>query len=154
MLFLGSSVFFAIKDAVAAARVEAGMVGPFTLDSPATPERTCLACNTTFTQKVRRRHQPVSIHSLPQPIMLDPNPSMFANLNMEFSYCFHKGVSGREWNGTGKSPVQCTVPYSHGSHDCLKSNLLLRSNGSHCYFPDSSQQTRIIPTMGFEYSRN
>uniref|UniRef100_A0A8C7FCI6 Aldehyde oxidase 1 n=1 Tax=Oncorhynchus kisutch TaxID=8019 RepID=A0A8C7FCI6_ONCKI len=89
VLFLGSSVFFAIKDAVAAARVEAGMVGPFTLNSPATPERTCLACNTPFTQKVRRCHQPVSIHSLPQPIMLDPNPSMFANLNMEFSYCFH-----------------------------------------------------------------
>uniref|UniRef100_A0A674CKV0 Aldehyde oxidase 6 n=1 Tax=Salmo trutta TaxID=8032 RepID=A0A674CKV0_SALTR len=52
VLFLGSSVFFAIKDAVAAARVEAGMVGPFTLDSPATPERTCLACNTPFTQKI------------------------------------------------------------------------------------------------------
>uniref|UniRef100_A0A4W5NY38 Aldehyde oxidase 1 n=1 Tax=Hucho hucho TaxID=62062 RepID=A0A4W5NY38_9TELE len=52
VLFLGSSVFFAIKDAVAASRVEAGMVGPFTLDSPATPERTCLACNTPFTQKI------------------------------------------------------------------------------------------------------
>uniref|UniRef100_A0A8C7UWJ4 Aldehyde oxidase 6 n=1 Tax=Oncorhynchus mykiss TaxID=8022 RepID=A0A8C7UWJ4_ONCMY len=52
VLFLGSSVFFAIKDAVAAARVEAGMVGPFTLNSPATPERTCLACNTPFTQKI------------------------------------------------------------------------------------------------------
>uniref|UniRef100_A0A6Q2YZD5 Aldehyde oxidase 6 n=1 Tax=Esox lucius TaxID=8010 RepID=A0A6Q2YZD5_ESOLU len=52
VLFLGSSVFFAIKDAVAAARAEAGMDGPFTLDSPATPERTCLACNTDFTQKI------------------------------------------------------------------------------------------------------
>nr|XP_023828454.1 aldehyde oxidase-like [Salvelinus alpinus] len=45
-------VFFPIKDAVAAAHVEASMVGPFTLDSPATPERTCLACNTPFTQKI------------------------------------------------------------------------------------------------------
>ncbi|XP_029612229.1 aldehyde oxidase 1-like [Salmo trutta] len=52
VLFLGSSVFFAIKDAVAVARVEAGMVGPFTLDSPATPGRTCLACNIPFTQKI------------------------------------------------------------------------------------------------------
>ncbi|KAL1021810.1 hypothetical protein UPYG_G00018360 [Umbra pygmaea] len=52
VLFLGSSVFFAIKDAVLAARVENGMVGPFTLDSPATPEKTCLACNTIFTQKI------------------------------------------------------------------------------------------------------
>uniref|UniRef100_A0A4W5RLZ0 Aldehyde oxidase 6 n=1 Tax=Hucho hucho TaxID=62062 RepID=A0A4W5RLZ0_9TELE len=46
VLFMGSFVFFVIKDVVAAACVEAGMVGPFTLDSPATPERTCLASNT------------------------------------------------------------------------------------------------------------
>lgn len=52
ILFLGSSVFFAIKDAVAAARAESGLVGPFSLHSPATPERTCLACATPFTQKV------------------------------------------------------------------------------------------------------
>ncbi|KAA8579667.1 hypothetical protein FQN60_006760 [Etheostoma spectabile] len=52
-LFLGSSVFFAIKDAVAAARSESGFVGPFPLDSPATPERACLACASPFTQKVK-----------------------------------------------------------------------------------------------------
>ncbi|TKS66399.1 Aldehyde oxidase 1 [Collichthys lucidus] len=52
ILFLGSSVFFAIKDAVAAARAESGLVGPFSLHSPATPERTCLACATPFTQKI------------------------------------------------------------------------------------------------------
>uniref|UniRef100_A0A3B4XG15 Xanthine dehydrogenase/oxidase n=1 Tax=Seriola lalandi dorsalis TaxID=1841481 RepID=A0A3B4XG15_SERLL len=52
VLFLGSSVFFAIKDAVAAARSESGLVGPFSLDSPATPERACLACASPFTQKV------------------------------------------------------------------------------------------------------
>lgn len=51
-LFLGSSCFFAIKDAVAAARSNSGLVGPFTLDSPATPERACLACATPFTRKV------------------------------------------------------------------------------------------------------
>ncbi|XP_031708232.1 aldehyde oxidase 6 isoform X2 [Anarrhichthys ocellatus] len=51
-LFLGSSVFFAIKDAVAAARSESGLVGPFSLDSPATPERACLACASPFTQKI------------------------------------------------------------------------------------------------------
>nr|AND62518.1 aldehyde oxidase 1 [Oryzias sinensis] len=51
-LFLGSSCFFAIKDAVAAARSDSGLVGPFTLDSPATPERACLACATPFTQKI------------------------------------------------------------------------------------------------------
>ncbi|KAM3585750.1 uncharacterized protein V6R79_026294 [Siganus canaliculatus] len=51
-LFMGSSVYFAIKDAVAAARSEAGLVGPFTLDSPSTPERACLACASPFVQKV------------------------------------------------------------------------------------------------------
>ncbi|XP_037617344.1 aldehyde oxidase 6 isoform X1 [Sebastes umbrosus] len=52
VVFLGSSVFFAIKDAVAAARSESGLVGPFSLDSPATPERACLACASPFTQKI------------------------------------------------------------------------------------------------------
>ncbi|XP_060767101.1 aldehyde oxidase 1-like [Neoarius graeffei] len=51
-LFLGSSVFFAIKDAVMAARKDVGLTGPFTLNSPATPEQVCLACNTQFTQMV------------------------------------------------------------------------------------------------------
>ncbi|CAN9498154.1 unnamed protein product [Ophioblennius macclurei] len=52
ILFLGSSVFFAIKDAVAAARSQAGLTGPFSLDSPATPERSCLACASPLTQKI------------------------------------------------------------------------------------------------------
>ncbi|XP_068447150.1 aldehyde oxidase 1-like [Clinocottus analis] len=51
-LFLGSSVFFAIKDAAAAARSESGLVGLFSLDSPATPERACLACSSPFTRKI------------------------------------------------------------------------------------------------------
>ncbi|NP_001292540.1 aldehyde oxidase [Takifugu rubripes] len=51
-VFLGSSVFFAIKDAVAAARSESGLVGPFSLDSPAIPERVCLACVSPFTQMI------------------------------------------------------------------------------------------------------
>lgn len=53
VLFLGSSVFFAIKDAVAAARSEVGLIGPFPLDSPATAERICLGCSSPFTQKVK-----------------------------------------------------------------------------------------------------
>ncbi|XP_068612337.1 aldehyde oxidase 6 [Brachionichthys hirsutus] len=51
-LFLGSSVFFAIKEAVVAARSESGLVGPFQLDTPSTPERTCLACASPFIQKI------------------------------------------------------------------------------------------------------
>nr|XP_020447838.1 aldehyde oxidase [Monopterus albus] len=49
---MGSSVFFAIKHAVAAARSESHLVGPFSLNSPATPERACLACASPFTQKI------------------------------------------------------------------------------------------------------
>ncbi|XP_028281021.1 aldehyde oxidase 6 [Parambassis ranga] len=52
VLSLGSAVFFAIKEAVAAARSDSGLVGPFPLDSPATPERACLACASPFTQKI------------------------------------------------------------------------------------------------------
>lgn len=55
VLSLGSAVFFAIKDAVAAARSDSGLVGPFSLDSPATPERACLACASPFTQKVTEK---------------------------------------------------------------------------------------------------
>ncbi|XP_043965965.1 aldehyde oxidase 6 isoform X2 [Gambusia affinis] len=51
-LFLGSSVFFAIKDALAAARSDSGLSGPFFLDTPATPERACLACASPFIKKV------------------------------------------------------------------------------------------------------
>lgn len=46
-------MFFAIKDAVAAARSESGLVGSFSLDSPAIPERVCLACVSPFTQMVK-----------------------------------------------------------------------------------------------------
>ncbi|XP_076008116.1 aldehyde oxidase 6 [Genypterus blacodes] len=52
ILSLGCSAFLAIKDAVAAARAESGLQGPFSMDSPATAERACLACATPFTQKV------------------------------------------------------------------------------------------------------
>ncbi|XP_072304267.1 aldehyde oxidase 6 [Eucyclogobius newberryi] len=51
-VFLGSAVFFAIKDAVSAARSDSGLSGPFSLDSPATAERACLTAASTFTQKV------------------------------------------------------------------------------------------------------
>eukprot|EP00117_Sycon_ciliatum_P019281 scpid9742/ scgid17530/ Xanthine dehydrogenase/oxidase; Xanthine dehydrogenase; Xanthine oxidase; Xanthine oxidoreductase len=43
-LFLASSVFYAIKDAITAARSDAGVTGVFRLDSPATVERIRMAC--------------------------------------------------------------------------------------------------------------
>ncbi|KAH9614387.1 hypothetical protein KSS87_007646 [Heliosperma pusillum] len=49
--FLASSVFFAIKDAIAAARAEAGHTDWFPLDSPATPERIRMACIDEITSR-------------------------------------------------------------------------------------------------------
>uniref|UniRef100_A0A8C5KDV1 Aldehyde oxidase 2 n=1 Tax=Jaculus jaculus TaxID=51337 RepID=A0A8C5KDV1_JACJA len=48
-MFLGSSVFFAITDAVAAARRERGLAEDFTVRSPATPEWVRMACADRFT---------------------------------------------------------------------------------------------------------
>ncbi|XP_041418514.1 xanthine dehydrogenase/oxidase isoform X3 [Xenopus laevis] len=49
-LFLSSSIFFAIKEAITAARAESRITGPFRLDSPATPERIRNACVDDFTK--------------------------------------------------------------------------------------------------------
>ncbi|XP_071487031.1 xanthine dehydrogenase/oxidase-like [Diadema antillarum] len=50
-LFLGSSVYFAIKDAIMAARTEEGLSGDFRLDTPAVAERIRLACRDQFTKR-------------------------------------------------------------------------------------------------------
>ncbi|XP_064371249.1 aldehyde oxidase 3-like isoform X2 [Dromaius novaehollandiae] len=50
--FLGSSVFFAIRDAVAAAREERGLPLDFTLNSPLTVERIRMACADDFTEMI------------------------------------------------------------------------------------------------------
>ncbi len=51
-LFLASSVFFAIKDAIYSARTESGLTGNFTINSPATAERIRMACEDHLIQKV------------------------------------------------------------------------------------------------------
>ncbi|KAF3452547.1 hypothetical protein FNV43_RR02980 [Rhamnella rubrinervis] len=48
--FLASAAFFAIKDAITAARAEVGNNEWFPLDNPATPERIRMACLDEFTQ--------------------------------------------------------------------------------------------------------
>lgn len=53
-LFLASSVFFAIKDAITAARAESDISGPFRLDSPASAERIRNACSDQFTKLVKK----------------------------------------------------------------------------------------------------
>ncbi|NXY85208.1 AOXB oxidase, partial [Alcedo cyanopectus] len=50
--FLGSSVFFAIRAAVAAARRERGLALDFTLNSPLTVERIRMACGDVFTDMI------------------------------------------------------------------------------------------------------
>jgi len=51
-LFLAASVFYAIKDAIKAARKEQGITGPFRLDSPATAERIRMGCEDQITKRV------------------------------------------------------------------------------------------------------
>ncbi|KAJ3218506.1 hypothetical protein HDU67_005308 [Dinochytrium kinnereticum] len=52
-LFMGASVFYAIKDAIKAARKESKLEGFFRLDSPATSERIRTACVDKFTDLVK-----------------------------------------------------------------------------------------------------
>ena len=51
-MFIASSVFFAIYDAVSAARKEEGLTGHFRFDSPATAEKIRMACVDKFTKQV------------------------------------------------------------------------------------------------------
>ncbi|XP_061464041.1 aldehyde oxidase 3-like isoform X2 [Rhineura floridana] len=51
-VFLASSVFFAIRDAVAAARKERGLYDVFTLDSPLNVEKIRMACADHFTEMI------------------------------------------------------------------------------------------------------
>ncbi|KAK1336525.1 hypothetical protein QTO34_002556 [Cnephaeus nilssonii] len=51
-IFLGCSVFFAIHDAVSAARQERGLREPLKLNSPLTPEKIRMACEDKFTKMV------------------------------------------------------------------------------------------------------
>ncbi|KAF4040191.1 Molybdopterin-binding domain of aldehyde dehydrogenase [Phytophthora infestans] len=51
-LFLGSSAFFAVKEAIYSARADAGHHGYFELRSPVTPERARMACADEMLKKV------------------------------------------------------------------------------------------------------
>ncbi|KYO33620.1 hypothetical protein Y1Q_0008774 [Alligator mississippiensis] len=51
-VFLGSSVFFALRDAVAAVRKERGLPETFTLNSPLTAEQLRMACADDFTKMI------------------------------------------------------------------------------------------------------
>uniref|UniRef100_A0A8D1TM58 FAD-binding PCMH-type domain-containing protein n=1 Tax=Sus scrofa TaxID=9823 RepID=A0A8D1TM58_PIG len=53
-MFLGCSVFFAIHDAINAARQERGLSGPLKLNSPLTPEKIRMACEDKFTEMIPR----------------------------------------------------------------------------------------------------
>ncbi|KAG7463843.1 hypothetical protein MATL_G00180940 [Megalops atlanticus] len=51
-VFFGCTIFFAIKEAIAAARRESGLSSSFPLNAPATAERIRMACADRFTQMV------------------------------------------------------------------------------------------------------
>ncbi len=52
-LFMGSSVFFAIRDALKAARKQCGVDKVLTLQSPATPERIRVSCADSIVERAR-----------------------------------------------------------------------------------------------------
>lgn len=54
-LFLASSIFFAIKEAIKEARREEGLDDNFPLISPATSARIRMACQDRFTKQVRNK---------------------------------------------------------------------------------------------------
>jgi xanthine dehydrogenase/oxidase len=56
--FLGSSVFFAIKEAIKASRKEIGVDEPFDMDCPATCERIKLACLSYPLNKKDKNYNP------------------------------------------------------------------------------------------------
>ena len=51
-LFLASSVYFAIREAIKSARTESGQSGWFVLESPATCARIRMACEDSITKQV------------------------------------------------------------------------------------------------------
>lgn len=51
-MFFGCTLFFAIKEAIAAARRERGLSDTFSFSSPATAEKIRMACEDCFTRMV------------------------------------------------------------------------------------------------------
>lgn len=51
-MFLAASIFFAIKEAIKSARIDAGVAPEFTLDVPATCARIRMACEDDITRQV------------------------------------------------------------------------------------------------------
>ena len=81
-LFLASSIFFAIYDAVSAAQKEEGLSGPFRFDSPATAEKIRMACVDRFTKQV------ICLNLSRQRYILDKTLSYLMILNlMRFFFC-------------------------------------------------------------------
>ncbi|XP_014640207.1 PREDICTED: aldehyde oxidase 4 isoform X4 [Ceratotherium simum simum] len=74
-MFLGSSVLFAIYDAVTAARRERGLTKTFTLSSPATPELIRMTCVDQFTDMVRFPEMILQLLHLGPSMCLNPTLS-------------------------------------------------------------------------------
>lgn len=63
-LFLGSTVFFALREALGAARKMNGKEGVWTLDSPATAERLRLSVGDDLVERARARREKGETSSL------------------------------------------------------------------------------------------
>jgi xanthine dehydrogenase/oxidase len=64
-LFLGAAVMLALKEAVYAARGDAGLTGHFPLSSPATSERLRMACGDALARRYAYRDVPHEEFVLP-----------------------------------------------------------------------------------------
>ncbi|KAL0626575.1 Aldehyde oxidase, partial [Plecturocebus cupreus] len=116
-VFLGCSVFFAIHDAVSAARRERGIHGPLRLNSPLTPEKIRMACEDKFTKM-----------NLTLSLRLECSGTILAHCNLRLS-------------GSCNSPAsasQASLEFlSSGNHNlpALASQSAGITGMSHCAWP-------------------
>ena len=106
-MFLGSSVLFAIYDAVTAARKERGLTKTFSLNSPATPEWIRMTCVDQFTDMVRvvegcpsYNHRLMDFHVLSMDLVIMTKSQgrfIFSNENSHSAYILQATANLLKW---------------------------------------------------------
>ncbi|KAI4874108.1 hypothetical protein NFI96_028851, partial [Prochilodus magdalenae] len=94
-VFFGCTVFFAIKEAIAAARRERGLAEGFSFSSPATAEKIRMACQDSFTAAVSVPSQPLPVVFKTQhlqqkhspPTSLAPPPCIYTHCPLYQLHC-------------------------------------------------------------------
>ncbi|CAJ0965301.1 unnamed protein product [Ranitomeya imitator] len=144
-LFLGSSIYFAIKDAITYARKERGMSELFTLNSPATPEKIRMACGDRFTNMIPR-DVPGSYN--PWAINFISDNSKGVRFPPTLTLPNHNKATSYVVNSVGKLPPVLMNGTSAGSVHGLP--LVVVSGAAASEFPstgDPVQQGKIIISL-------